>query len=102
MYSPRRGRLVRQILLVGGLASVLPGVSEAQSTAEARAELDRLLPEWRAAREATVEGERARRKDAGATLIERGSLRLMTDSAITGDVGLAAATAVQSLDRVFG
>ena len=102
MCSPRRGRAVRHIMLAGGLAWAVPAVVAAQSTADARAELDRLLPEWREAREAAADGERARRKVAGAMLVERGSLRIMTDSTIAGDVGDAAETVVGSLDRVFG
>lgn len=93
---------MRWIFLAGTFLTAIPAIGRAQSTADARAELDRLLPEWRAAREAAADGERLRRRDAGATLVERGHLRVMADSAIVGRVASAAATASASLDRVFG
>ena len=102
MSSRWEARLARRIGIGATLACALATSARAQSTAEARADLDRLLPEWRAAREAAAEGELARRRRAGAVLIERGSLRITADSVIAGPIADAATKAWASIERDFG
>jgi hypothetical protein len=96
------GRCSRRLIVLLGLTVGLPAVGATQSAAEARVELDRLLPEWRAANEAVIRAEHARRVSAAAMPIERGHLRLTVDSAIARQVSEAAAIASTSLDRTFG
>jgi hypothetical protein len=101
MSEPGVGRMLRTAtLMLAMLSSSRTG--HAQSAADARAELDSLLPELRAARETVARAERARAQRVGATLIERGHLRITADSMIATEIAMAAAGASASLDRVFG
>ena len=92
----------RTVALAICVLAGVPAVSAAQSTAEARQELDSLLPQWRAANARVAEAERTRRRTAGATWIERGYLRILADSSLAKRVAEAADEASASLERVFG
>ena len=89
-------------VLAASLLAGIPARSEAQATAEARRELDSLLPQLAAANARLTDIEQARRRSAGAMLVQRGHLTVMADSAIAPLIGDAAAVATASLDRVFG
>jgi hypothetical protein len=93
---------MRQIIIVIAMVASVPTVGAAQSASDARQELDRLIPEWRAARSAVVDAERALQHAPGTMVVERGHLRLIADSTIASAVAQAAATVSQSLDDVFG
>src|SRR5688572_78485 len=103
MSEPRSDRGVRRSVAIALAALTLaPSLGGAQSTADARQELDSLLPHWHAAKLRLADAEAARRRAASTISISRGHLRILADSGISQRVAAAAAVASASLERVFG
>ena len=96
------GRAMRRTLVCVSLVMVGPCTVAAQSATDYRRELDRLIPEWRAAKAAVEESERARQHAARAIVIERGGLRITVDSAVVPHVMDALAAASREIDATFG
>lgn len=79
-----------------------PGPVAAQSAAEYRRRLDTLYPQYVAAKEAVARKERDRQEAARATLVERGPLRLLVDSALVPIIDEPATLTAQEIERTFG
>ncbi len=93
---------MRLMLVVVCLSSSISGMAGAQSAADYRKQLDRLEPQWRAARDAVDAAERNRRLVARSVTIERGSLRIVADSTVAHHVVEAADIAARDIDATFG
>ena len=85
------------LMLWGGVAD-----ARAQTTEEYRRRLDILEPQWHAARAAVPEREQQRRAAARSVRMDRGSLRLVVDSALVPIVSDPADVAARILDATFG
>ena len=102
MSDLRHGRTLRLGIWSAALAMLIPQLAMAQSTEEYRRQVERLLPEWRAAERAVDSLEAARRSAARSMSIERGSLRIVADSAVAHFVTAAAEVAAPQIEATFG